>query len=147
MEPTIEEIRPQPVVGIRVQTKIQEIGDHIGRCLGEIAPFVGDKAAGPPLSRYHTWDGQGGEMEVAMPVSEPIEGTGNIQASELPGGRAAIVMHVGHYEQLSAVWQELGAWIKEQGLEGGAAPWECYLNDPGSLPPEQWQTKIVWPIP
>jgi len=147
MDVTIETLEAQPIVGIRVQTKISEIGDKIGACMGELAPFVGDRCSGPPLARYHTWDGEGGEMEVALPVHEAIEGSGHLQPGELPGGRAAVVMHVGPYENLNRTWQALGTWIKEQGLEGGAPPWECYMNDPGANPPEKWLTKIIWPVP
>ncbi len=143
---TIENITAQPVVGIRMHTKLEEIGDRIGELMPEIGAFVGDRMAGPPLARWHTWEDDAGEMEVAVPVTEPIEGTGRIQASELPAGRAAVAMHVGPYDTVADTWNAFGAWMNEQGLERVASPWEEYLNDPTETPPEELQTRIVWPI-
>ena len=112
----------------------------------ELGAYVGDRMAGAPLARYHTWEDDAGEMEVAIPVKEPVEGTDRIQASELPAGRAAVAMHIGPYDNLKETWTALGTWIEEQGLEPAAAPWEQYLSDCGDTPADQLQTRIVWPI-
>lgn len=36
--------------------------------------------------------------------------------------------------------------MKEQGVEGTAAPWEQYLDDCNTTAPEKLRTLIVWPI-
>jgi len=146
MDFTIETIPSQPVVGIRTMTKMGEIGDRIGALMPELGDFAGDRMAGPPLARWHTWEGDAGEMEVAVPVREPVAGTDRIQASELPAGRAAIAMHIGPYDDLKDTWNALGAWMKEQGLEPAGAPWEQYLSDCAVTPADQLQTRIVWPV-
>ena len=66
-----EELNAQPIVFIRTPTKMNEIGDKIGQCLGQIGPAVGPNAAGMPLVRYLEWNEEGGVMEVAMPVKAP----------------------------------------------------------------------------
>ena len=146
MKFSIETIPAQPVLGIRTQTTLAQIGDDIGRVMPELAGHAGERMAGPPLARWHTWDGNSGEMEVAVPVREAAETSGNIEASELPGGRAAVAIHVGPYEELKVTWEALKSWMTEQGLEGTAAPWEQYISDPGTTPAEELQTRIVWPV-
>jgi AraC family transcriptional regulator len=146
MNYTIEDISSQPVVGIREFTRMAEIGDKMSALMPELVAFVGDRMAGPPLARWHTWEDNAGEMEVAIPVREPMAGTDRIQASELPAGRAAVAMHIGPYDGLKHTWNKFGAWMKEQNLEAAGAPWEHYLNDPCETPPENLQTRIVWPI-
>jgi len=146
MKFTIENVSSRPVVGIREQTKMTEIGNKMGALVPELVTFAGDRVAGPPLARWHTWEGDAGEMEVAIPVREPTAGTDRIQASELPAGRAAIAMHIGPYDNLKDTWTALGEWMKEQALEPAGAPWEEYLSDCDQTPPDQLMTRIVWPV-
>jgi len=146
MNPSIETVAPQPVVGIRGHVHISQIGDRIGEAMGKLTTFVGPRMAGAPLARYHTWENDQGEMEVAVPVTEAIDGEGDIVGSTLPGGNAVVVMHVGPYDKLNETWTALGAWIKEQGLEPRAAPWEQYVSDCSVTPPEELETRIVWPV-
>ena len=146
MEIKIESIEPQPIVGIRESVTMAVIGNKIGELAPQVFAQAGEKAAGPLIARYHTWDGAGGEMEVAVPVSGEVEGDGPATASTLPGGRAVVATHFGPYEGLKSAWEHVGAWMKEQGLEGSAPPWECYMNDPSKVPPEKLETRIVWPV-
>ena len=143
---TIENISSRPIVGIRAQTTMEEIGDNIRKLMPELGAFVGDRIAGPPLARWHSWEDNAGEMEVAVPVREPMEGTDRIRPSELPAGRAAVAMHIGPFDTVADTWNAFGAWMNEQGLERVASPWEEYLSDPRETPPEELQTRIVWPI-
>ena len=146
MDIKIESIEPQPIVGIRESVTMSVIGNRIGELAPKVMAQAGEKAAGPLIARYHTWDGDGGEMEVGVPVSGAVEGDGPAKASTLPGGRAVTATHVGPYEGLKSAWEAVGAWMKEQGLEASAPPWESYMNDPSKVPPEKLETRIVWPV-
>jgi len=143
---SIETIPAQPIVGVKTRTTIAQIGDDVGRIMPELMQHASVSMAGPPLARWHSWKGDAGEMEVAVPVNGPVESSGRIEASELPGGRAAVAIHVGSYEGLKATWEDFGKWMEEQGLEGSAAPWEQYMSDCDTTLPEDLQTRIVWPV-
>jgi len=141
-----EELEPRAVVFVRTPTRITEIGNKITACLARVGPYVGGNAAGPPFARYPEWDGDGGVIEVGLPVRTRMAGEGDIETGELPGGRAAAVTHVGPYDGLVHTWEALKRWMTEAGLEGRAAPWEDYVDDPCSVPHESLRTLIHWPI-
>ena len=66
---------------------------------------------------------------------------------DLPGGSAAVAVHVGPYERLVDTYEALQAWVLEQGFELAWPMWEYYLSDPQSEPdPATWRTRIVWPV-
>jgi effector-binding domain-containing protein len=146
MEFHIEELTEQPYVFIRLETRQSEIGEKIGACLGRMMPLVGARAAGAPLARWYEWTGDSGVMEVGVPVSEPMEGLGDIEACVLPAGRAAVVTHIGSYDGLAATWERLKGWMEQEGLEARAAPWEQYVDDCSTTPVEKVRTVIYWPV-
>ena len=146
MTPTIETIEARPILGIRRRVRTEEIGNTIGELLGRVMPVAAPHMAGPILSRWHTWEADGAEMEVAVPVRAPLDSQGDIQASILPAGPAAVVLHVGPYDTLKDSWAALTAWMAETGTVGRAAPWEEYLDDQGVVPQDEIRSRIVWPI-
>jgi effector-binding domain-containing protein len=146
MEIEIRSLEPQRVMGIRTPVKLAEIGPTIGRLMPELAGAVGEAMAGPPLARWHAWEGEGGEMELAVPVRGDVAETDRVRASELPGGRAVVHRHVGPYDGLHATWKAVLAEMESRGLRAGAAPWESYVSDPEATPPEEIVTEIVLPL-
>jgi effector-binding domain-containing protein len=72
---------------------------------------------------------------------------GEVGASELPGGSAAAVTHVGAYSTLSESYDRLHAWVHEQDREEGPGPWESYVDDPAVVTDHSLlRTEIVWPL-
>lgn len=67
---------------------------------------------------------------------------------DLPGGRHAVLVHKGPYAALGAVYQWLyGEWLPASGQTPADQPcFEEYLNDPRSVPPEEWLTRICVPL-
>jgi len=146
MEIRIEEIEAQPVASIRIETTQSEIADKIGKLLREIVPIVEEHMNGAPLAVFHAWEGDRGEMEVAVPVEASAQATDRIQRHDLPGGRAVVATHIGPYDQLLASWSTINAWMKERGLEARSAPWEQYISDCSVTPANELVTRIVLPI-
>jgi effector-binding domain-containing protein len=86
------------------------------------------------------------EVEAGFPATRPIEGNGDVQPSELPGGQVAVTMHVGPYEQMEPGYQALASWVGERGGELAGDAWEVYFSDPSTEPdPATWRTEIVQP--
>ena len=148
MDCTIETLVERPALGIRPSKRvgIQDIGPKIGELMPVLMAVAGPHVAGPPLSRWLTWEDDAGEMELAVPVGQAVEGKGDVKPTTLPGGRAAVCVHVGPYERLKETWQALGEWMKAEGHVGRDAPWEEYVDDCSVTPEARLRTRIVWPI-
>ena len=66
----------------------------------------------------------------------------------LGGGRYAVARHLGPYEGLEDKYDYLyGPWLNASGYLLREKPFfNHYLQDPETLPPEEWQTDIYLPI-
>ena len=144
------QIDAQPILGVRTTTTMDKLATIMGALFGEIYGHIqqsGQQPAGMPLAIYHAMDGNTVELECAMPVSSPMEGTDRIRAGELPAGTVATVTHIGSYDDLGGTWTALVQWIESNELQPAHAPWEVYVTDPGAEPdPSKWRTDIFFPV-
>jgi effector-binding domain-containing protein len=149
-EVELKEIDPQPMVSIRTSCKVAEIGAVLAEILPEVYYYLNKRGippAGPPFTRYHSFDGATCEVEAGMPVAEAQPGEGRIAAGELPGGTVACTVHVGPYEELPSAHDAVDEWLKENGKKSRGPQWESYLTDPGEEPdPSKRKTELLWPV-
>ena len=139
----------QPVLSIRTRAAVQDLPQVMGKAYGAIMHYLGELGvppAGAPFVAYFNMDMQDLDMEIGFPVMQPLPGKGEVQPSEIPGGKAATCLHVGPYPELSGAYQALGDWVKANGYQATGASYEFYLNDPEETPPEKLQTQIVFPL-
>ena len=95
--------------------------------LGALFGQAGATPAGPPYARYHAWGGELADVEIGFPLAGTIDGLpaltdspeGEVGASELPGGRAAQVIHRGPYPTLGDAYSSLHDWIHAPGIRRG----------------------------
>lgn len=143
-------IEAQPIVGIRTQASMDNIGELMGPLFGEVFGYIqqqGQQPAGMPFAIYHNMTENEVDFECGMPVEAAIEGQGRIVAGELPAGKVATVTHMGPYEDLQVTWEALTGWMESQGLQPAGAPWEVYFTDPGTEPDQsKWRTDIFFPV-
>src|ERR1700755_975426 len=98
-EPTVTDRPTQDYVGIKrtvTMTSIADIADRIP----DLFAWLGQHdipPAGAPFLKYTVMDMERElEIEAGVPVSAPVQGSGEIFAGVLPAGRYATVTHVGH---------------------------------------------------
>jgi AraC family transcriptional regulator len=86
--------------------------------------------------------------DAAVAISRPARPEGEFGLAELAGGRYAVAMHRGPYENLSQTYQKLfGAWLPGSGYEVRDTPgFEEYLNSPQTARPEDLLTRIWIPL-
>lgn len=149
MEITIQRMAARPTACVRIHAEPDQIAKSFDEQLPKVVAHVaevGGTIAGPPYCRYYTYGPEGVDLEIGFPTTTMIPHDGQVIPSELPEVAAAVTVHVGAYDRLPSVYGELQRWIAEHGHEPDAGMWEVYLTDPGTLPPAEWRTQIVWPL-
>jgi effector-binding domain-containing protein len=128
---------------------VTEIGPWLGKALGEVASYLARKGAGPagmPFARYHPTSDNRFEVEAGFPASTPTAGEGEVEPSDLPGGLAAVTVHVGPYDAMEPAYAALRTWVQTHGGEPVGDAWEVYLTDPSAEPDSStWRTEVVQP--
>jgi len=145
-----ETLAPQPILFVRRRVAPSEIADTFAECLPAVFRHCqahGLAMAGPPFARYPDVGRGMLTVECGIPLVEPAEGVGEIEAGELVGGPVAAAVHVGPYETLHETHAAVERWIETQGHATSGPPWESYVTDPAEVPdPAEWRTEIRWPL-
>jgi len=140
-DPEIRELSAQPAVTEVAVTEadgIPSVADAaFPRLFGRPAE-LGVEPAGPAYIRFL----RGGaelQLELGIPVG-PDAG----QSSGLPGGRAAVLRHVGPFSGLRDACARLHEWAGDR----AAGPfWESYVTNPREEPDSsKWITEIFLPL-
>ena len=148
----LQQVQPQLAASIRGRAAWADLGAFVGGSLQELYQSAGSQGirfAGPPYAIYHHADSTEAEVdvEVGVPVADPVDPCGRVVNTEIAGGLVATTMHCGAYENVGPAYRALGEWVQEHGHEMAGPPREIYLTDPNAVPdPGANRTEIVWPI-
>ena len=139
----------QHTLVIRRKIVLAQVAQELASILPRVFGFAQQHQipfAGPPFTRYLQTGVGTATIEAGMAVAVATTGEGDIVASELPAGDAAVAIHVGPYDRLADTHAIVSTWLDAQKLAAGA-PWEVYVTDPGETPdPKDWRTEVVYPI-
>jgi effector-binding domain-containing protein len=142
---SVEDVPGARVLSARTVAPQAELGEAIGRVLASLYGVVGAQATGVPVCVYpEPYDPERVVAEPGLPYDGPAPYGYVIH--ELPGGRAVVGHLTGGYEQLPGAWQAVMAYVGEQGLELGGAPYERYRVGMGQAEPAAFETDIVIPL-
>jgi AraC family transcriptional regulator len=160
---TKTQLTPQLVIVGRKRVKRSDIAATIGEVLPHFFQFAqqrGIALTGHPLTRYVDV-GPGlitmePGMRIASPGQDPLQidpswlvpaGEAEVRSDTLPGGPAAMTVHMGPYDKLTDAYAAIQEWMESNGVAPAGAPWECYITDPAEHPnPADWKTEVFWPI-
>jgi effector-binding domain-containing protein len=157
--PQIQARAAQPYVGIPATVTMETLGTAVDSGFPELFGWLagqGIAPGGPPFIRYLVIDMDGDlQIELGVPVSAPVTGSGRIQAGVLPAGSYAVLRHTGPYDGLIASNAALQQWAAGQGVRFDASDtahgsaWggrvEFYLTDPSREPdPAKWETDVAY---
>lgn len=132
MEYHIERLEVQAVAVVRAHVAVDGIPAFLGGAFGEVLEALaaqGVEVAGPPFARF-AMDDRGFDVEAGFPTSAPVARAGRVEASELPGGPAIVILHRGSYDDVAADYRAGQEWLAANRWTATGAPWEAYLDGP-----------------
>lgn len=145
----LKDLPTQPILSVRRRTPVQSLPNVIGEAYQAIAQYLanhGEQPAGPPFAAYYNTDMQYLDVELGFTVTKSIPGDHDITSSKLPGGKAAMAVHIGPYCDVEPTYDALMQWIKDNGYEWTGVAYEFYLNDPNDTQAAELQTEIFLPL-
>lgn len=144
-----ETLEARSALVIKGKAKIADVGAAIGRILESVELYIeGEKAepSGPPFTRTFSFENGVLEFESGFPVASKVKPKGEIIGTELPKGLVATTIHIGSQDNSQIAYEAIQAWIVKNKKKEAGAPWEVYLTDPASTPPEKSKMQIFFPI-
>jgi effector-binding domain-containing protein len=146
----VKEVPAQHVLTIRERAAAKGLGAAMRGLYPVIAAYLekrGLQPAGPSFALFHSYGEEETDFEAGLPVAESVEGEGRIRASELPGGPAAVVTHIGPYETIGPVHEALDAFVHGRGSDHAGPSREVYWSGPADEPDSsRWRTDVIYPL-
>ena len=130
---TVVQLQPRRIASVRRTVPQRGLGTFFSEIYPKIFGLLAAQRAtpaGPPLARYFNNDPKAFDTEAGIPFEGAFTPTADVQVTELPGGAAAMTVHHGSYETLSAEYKRIMSWAEGSGTRLGADPWEVYVKDP-----------------
>ena len=145
-EASLCELPPRQAATVRISGSGQDLPAVMDRAFSVTSRAItaaGARFNGHPFARYTAF-GEHIEAIVGFPFVGDLSGSEGVDITELPGGRAVMVRHVGPYEELGRAWERGTTYLAEHGLTATGPAWECYLTGPDD--PGVPITEIFWPL-
>lgn len=114
-----------------------EIGTYAG--MHGLTPVL------PPLARFLKYEPPVIELEAGFAIDKVDAGQGEIRPSIFPAGSYAKTLHLGPYEKMSAAYDALNQWLKDNKKQMNGPAVEVYINNPSEVKPEDLRTEIYAP--
>lgn len=140
------EIKDSPAMNVlaaRAMMGVEEFGKYYGT-LFERVPKERVTPTGQTGARYYDkeFNHESSDVEVFIGVREKDKADVVMEPCE-----CAMTVHHGGYSTLSEAYGAVVTWIIENGYEIAGAPFDLYIKTQfDSLPPEEWETEVYFPI-
>jgi AraC family transcriptional regulator len=147
------EVRTENVEAMRVAF-VRNVGPYnqCGAAWSKLCAWAGPKGLLRPDARYLGVAHDDPQItppdkiryDACVTVDDSVQGDGEIGIQTVGGGRYAVTLHKGPFENLETTYAELmGGWLPQSGERiGNNLCFELYLNDPQSTPPAELLTDI-----
>jgi len=147
--------RAEPIVRIDTRTSWAELGEFFALAYPRLAAHVarhGGRITGPPGASYGSGEGVDRDdtavsawLTVDAPL--PADPAAGVVPDRLPETRLAVALHVGAFDDMSATYGAVGAWVAEHDRAVTGPLQELYLAGPPQVAdPDAWRTEVGWPV-
>lgn len=148
------ELSPQLVLVVERESSPQDLGSNLADILPRVHAYItqqGQEPAGAPFMRYLDMTDRF-LMDAGLPIAARIDGEGDIELRELPGGTAVTALFTGPSYGVGAAWSAVFAYAEKHGYKRGSewkgmGGWDVYVNDPAVVGADKAQTRLYLPVP
>ena len=123
--------------------------DRAYRVVVEEVAAAGLAITGPAFGWYRDMPTDSVDLAAGFGVGAdtPRALGGGVEVVQLPGGPAAVGVHVGTYDDLPAAWDELSTWSSQHAVTMRGDFLEVYVTDPSEVAEASLnETRLVLPI-
>jgi len=116
----IREIPTQTVAGIRKEQLTKQVGSTISASAISLLVYSKEKGVeinGRGFTIFHNVGEETSDMEVCMPVKSKGADRGDIKFREVVGGKAAVLLVKGGYEELPAATGKIQQYCSDNNLK------------------------------
>ena len=143
----IHDVPPTPLAVLRRQVSATELARVVPECCGRVWKTL--QAQGVRGGRHVAvyWDGAI-RLEVGVEVAEPFTEQDGVVRSNTPGGRVAVVTHLGPYAGLGQAHAAVREWAKTSGHRLAGPNWEIYghWQDAWNADPSLIRTDVCYQV-
>ena len=153
MKPEIRNIAPMPVLFVR---RTGPYDQAAAASFGVLCEFAGRRGLLGPGARFigmshdspHVTDSSKLRYDACITVDRPVETEGEVGQKTIAGGKYAVFLHCGPYEQFPQTYDQIfKGWLPTCGEQLREEPcFEVYLSSPDHVKPEDLRTEIWLPI-
>jgi len=125
-------VQPQPTAVIRANASMDEMLQAQKAAREKIdaaLPTLNAGSDGYPCTLWRMAAGGKMAMEFGVIVTQAFKSKGDVQSSELPGGRVVHYVARGPYEGVPAAWKTVMGWIEQRNLRAAGPSWGIYGDD------------------
>ncbi len=144
----VKEVEPMTVMSLPFTGSYDQTQEKMAELMGWLLR-VGHPYSELPMALYYDDPAKVPEeelrAEVCLPIEEACEPAEEIERKALPGVTVAFAMHEGPYSGIPATYEEIFAWIAENGYRAveGAPTREVFHKVPGQAEsPEEVLTEV-----
>jgi len=144
----VRKLSPSATAVIYASIPFGEMAETLGEIFGEVQHYLHAIGVGPvsnqAFARFVVHQKEERvDVEAGFATSHPVTPAGDIRPAELPGGEAAVCLHVGPFNEIDKAYAALTEWLGAHGRKAAGVPWELYLSLPGEFPQ---RTEIFVPL-
>jgi len=108
----------------------------------------GKQMAGAPYCKYTkpSADYMQFDIELGIPVSEPLPEQDGIFMAKTCAGKAITAMHKGAYKDIEKTYAPMMQYLADNKLESTGVYYDYYIRNPAETPESELLTKVVFPL-